>query len=84
VSCQLKWSRRDPETGRRMQIEFSLIREKPEWKVHRVRFEEREPYEPEAEDWDALIEFAERNLKRGKVYPEDLKRLKRLRAEATG
>ena len=79
MTCSLSWYRRDEETGKRQQIEFKLVRENPEWKIHRVRGEPREPYEPDARDWDDLIDLVERNLRRGNVYPEDLEILKRLR-----
>lgn len=84
MTCTLNWYRRDEASGKRQQIEFKLIRETPHWKIHRERFEPREPYEPDAEDWAELLDFMERNLKRGKVYPEDLDIVRRLRDRALG
>ena len=77
MTCSLAWQRRDEE-GKRIQIEFKLVKEKPSWRVHRRRFEPREPYEPEAADWEELLVMMERNLRRGKVYPGDLATVRRL------
>ncbi|NBD38874.1 MAG: hypothetical protein GVY10_09925 [Verrucomicrobia bacterium] len=79
MTCSLSWQRRDEE-GKRIQIEFKLVKEKAAWQVHRRRFEPREPYEPETEDWEELLAQMERNLRRGKVYPEDLRLVRRLYA----
>jgi hypothetical protein len=81
MTCSLSWYRRD-DTGKRQQIEFQLIREKAEWMIHRERNEPREAYEPDEEDWDALLEQMQRNLQRGKVYPKDLERVRRLKARS--
>ncbi|MGC9450510.1 MAG: hypothetical protein ACP5I4_03605 [Oceanipulchritudo sp.] len=81
MTCSLSWYRRDPDSGKRQQIEFKLIREKPHWTIHRERFEPREEYEPDDEDWDTLLDNMERNLRRGKVYPEDLEMVRRLRVK---
>jgi hypothetical protein len=78
MSCSLSWYRRN-EFGKREQIEFKLVREKAEWTIHRERYEPRETYEPDDEDWDTLIGNLERNLQRGNVYPADLASVKRLR-----
>ena len=78
MTCSLSWYRRDKETGKRLQIEFKLVREKPEWKIKRQRFEPREIFTPDDEDWETLIEQMERNLQRGNVYPEDLDLVRRL------
>ena len=77
MTCQLSWYRRD-EAGKRQQIEFKLVREKAEWKVRRERFEPREVFIPEEQDWETLMEHMERNLQRGKVYPKDVEIIKRL------
>ena len=82
MSCTFSWYRRNEE-GRREQIEFHLIREKATWRIHRVRNEPREPYDPDDTDWETLLEVMERNLKRGKVYPPDLKRVRDLRERAS-
>lgn len=71
MTCSLSWYRRD-ESGKRQQIEFKLVKEKAEWIIHRERFEPRESYQPDDEDWETLIENMQRNLQRGKVYPKDL------------
>ena len=81
MTCSLSWYRRDDD-GKRQQIEFKLIREKAHWQIHRIRNEPREAYEPDAEDWETLLEQMERNLQRGKVYPKDLEIVKRLRDRA--
>ena len=78
MTCSLSWYRRD-ENGKRQQIEFKLIREKAHWTIHRERFEPRETYEPDSEDWEALLKQMERNLQRGKVYPKDLEIVRRLK-----
>ena len=78
MTCSLSWYRRS-EDGKREQIEFKLVREKASWTIHRERFAPREAYEPDEEDWDTLIDNMERNLQRGKVYPADLKVVKKLR-----
>ena len=78
MTCSLSWYRRD-ESGKRQQIEFKLVREKAHWMIHRERYEPRESYDPEEEDWDALLELMERNLQRGKVYPKDLEIVRRLK-----
>lgn len=77
MTCSLSWYRRD-EDGRRQQIEFKLIKEKATWMIHRERFEPREVYTPDAEDWEALLDLMRRNLQRGNVYPEDLEIVQRL------
>lgn len=82
MTCSLKWYRRN-EDGKREQVEFSLIREKASWRVHRKRNEEREVIEPTDADWDALIDNMQRNLGRGKVYPEDLKLVRQLRQRSS-
>ncbi|MEX0331401.1 MAG: hypothetical protein AB3N64_08270 [Puniceicoccaceae bacterium] len=81
MTCSLSWYRRD-ETGKRQQIEFKLIKEKAHWIIHRERFEPRESYEPDEEDWDTLLEQMDRNLKRGKVYPKDLEIVRRLKEKS--
>jgi hypothetical protein len=81
VTCSLSWYRRD-EDGKRRQIEFKLIKEKASWKIHRERFEPREAYTPDAEDWETLLEQMQRNLDRGKVYPADIAIVRRLRERA--
>ncbi|NDV60879.1 hypothetical protein G0Q06_00265 [Puniceicoccales bacterium CK1056] len=81
MTCSLKWYRRN-EFGKRQQIEFKLIREKPEWKIHRERHEPREVYEPDEQDWDDLLDFMARQLNRGKVYPKDLEIVQRLKERA--
>jgi hypothetical protein len=78
MTCSLSWYRRD-EDGKRLQVSFKLVREKAEWKVHRRRNEPREPYQPDAEDWEELLALMGRNLRRGNVYPEDLEIVRRLR-----
>jgi hypothetical protein len=77
MTCSLSWYRRD-DNGRREQVEFKLVRDKPEWKLKRERFEPRETFEPAEADWEALIEQMERNLQRGKIYPEDLDIVRKL------
>lgn len=79
MTCSVSWYRRDEE-GKRIQLEFKLVREKASWVVHRRRNEPRETYEPEEEDWEELLEQLERNLRRGKVYPKDLAIVRRLYA----
>ena len=81
MTCSLSWSRRD-EDGKKFQIEFKLVRQDLSWIAKRIRYEPRETYKPEAEDWEALMEQMDRNLKRGKVTPEDYKFLKRKAKEA--
>ena len=54
MTCSLSWYRRD-ESGKRQQIEFKLVRENAQWIIHRERFEPREVYEPDEEDWDTLL-----------------------------
>jgi hypothetical protein len=81
MTCSLSWYRRD-EDGKRLQITFHLIREKADWKVHRRRNEPREAYAPDAEDWEELLAQMQRNLQRGKLYPEDIAIVKRLRERA--
>lgn len=83
MTCSVAWYRKD-EDGRKFQIEFKLIKEKASWKARRERFEPREDYLPEKEDWDQLLDAMERNLKRGKVYPEDLTIVRRLRERSGG
>jgi len=78
MTCSLSWYRRD-ENGKRQQIEFKLVREKAEWVIHRERFEPREAYQPDEEDWDTLMENMERNFKRGKIYPKDMEIVRRMR-----
>ena len=82
MTCTLNWYRRDEETGKRLQIEFKLIKEKPHWKIHRERFEPREDYTPDEQDWEDLLEFMDRQLRRGKVYPADIEIVRRLRNRA--
>jgi len=79
MTCSLSWARRDPETGKREQVEFKLVKEKAHWRLHRRRFEPREPFEPEEADWEELLVQMERNLKRGKLQQADLAIVRRLR-----
>jgi len=79
MTCSLSWARRDPETGKRQQIEFKLVREKPEWRIHRKRNEPREPFVPEDADWEELLEQMQRNLRRGKLQLTDIEIVRRLR-----
>lgn len=81
MTCSLNWYRRNEE-GKREQVEFKLVREKASWMVHRQRNEPREAFEPTSQDWDDLIDALKRNLQRGTVYPEDVKRVERLRERA--
>jgi hypothetical protein len=83
MTCSLSWYRRD-ETGKRQQIEFKLVRENPQWLIHRERFEPREAYEPDDEDWATLMEQMQRNLQRGKIYPKDMEIVRRLREKQNG
>ncbi len=78
MTCSLSWYRRDKETGKRLQIEFKLVREKADWKIKRQRFEPRESFVPDEEDWETLIGQMERNLQRGNIYPEDLELVRKL------
>jgi hypothetical protein len=82
MTCTLNWYRRDEETGKRQQIEFKLVKEKAQWKIHRERFEPRDTYTPDEQDWDDLLEFMDRQLRRGKVYPKDIEIVRRLRERA--
>lgn len=84
MTCSLSWARRDPETGKRQQVEFKLVRGKAHWRLHRKRFEPREPFQPEESDWEELIGQMERNLRRGKVLPADLQIIRRLRQRESG
>jgi hypothetical protein len=81
MTCSLKWYRRD-ELGKRQQIEFKLVKEKAEWKIHRERHEPREIYKPDEVDWDELLDLMQRNLQRGHVYPKDLEIIRRLKERA--
>ena len=78
MTCSLSWYRRD-ENGKRQQIEFKLVRERAHWSIHRERYEPRETYEPDEDDWDTLMENMDRNFRRGNIYPEDMKIVQRLR-----
>lgn len=78
MTCCVQWYRRNDD-GKREQIEFHLVREKATWTIHRERNEPREPYAPLPEDWDALMDALDRNLKRGKVYPQDIQIVRQLR-----
>jgi len=82
MTCSLTWARRD-ESGKRRQIEFKLVRDKARWTIHRERFEPREPYQPDAADWEALLDQMDRNLKRGTIQTRDIEIVRRLsRAES--
>lgn len=80
MTFSLTWHERDPDTGKRMEIAFKLIRDKAHWSIQRDRFEEREPYQPAPQDWETVLDGMERNLKRGKVYPADIEIVRRLQA----
>jgi hypothetical protein len=82
MTCSLNWYRRN-EDGKREQVEFKLVRDKATWTIHRERNEPRELFEPDSDDWDALLDAMERNLRRGKVYPEDLRIARQLRERAS-
>ena len=71
MTCSLSWYRRD-EFGKRRQVEFKLVKEKAEWMIHRERYEPREVYKPDDEDWETLLEQMQRSLQRGKLYPKDV------------
>jgi len=82
MTFSLGWDRRD-ETGRRVNLEFSLVRDKATWLIRRERGEPRESYAPTREDWDELLEVMERHLARGKVTHEDFRIVTDLRDKAT-
>ncbi len=77
MTCSLSWARRDA-SGKRCQIAFKLVREKAFWTIQRERFEPREPYQPDAADWEALLDRMDRNLRRGTIQPRDIEIVRRL------
>lgn len=81
MSVSLGWNKRG-EDGKRIKVKFTLIQDRLTWKQQIARFEDFTTFQPEAEDWEALLDTVERNYVRGKVKPEDLKLLKRLRRES--
>lgn len=78
MTFSLGWDRRDEETGRRVNLEFCLIRDKATWKVRKLRGEPREVFKPEESDWQELFEVLERHHARGKVTAPDLKTVRAL------
>lgn len=80
MTFSLGWHKRDEE-GNRLNIEFSLVRQKASWQVQRARYEPREAYRPAEEDWEALFETLDRHLARGKVSHTDYKIVQRIRRE---
>lgn len=81
MTFSLGWQKRDEE-GNRLTVEFSLVRQKAEWKIQQGRFETRRDFRPSEEDWEKLFETMDRHLARGKVTHPDYKIVKRLRQEA--
>ena len=77
MSTEFGWNRRDEE-NRRIKIKFKLVREKIFWTFQPARYERWEEFKPSDEDWDVVLETMEKNLRRGKVTPEDVKLVKRL------
>lgn len=78
MSFKVGWYKRN-EDGQRVDIHFELIRTNMSWKLRTARFENRETFEPQEEDWDALFEAMERNQARGKITPQDALLVKRIR-----
>ncbi|MCD8483158.1 MAG: hypothetical protein LR015_11125 [Verrucomicrobia bacterium] len=66
MTFSLGWDRRDEESGRRVNVEFSLIRDKATWKIRKLRGEPREELKPEESDWQELFEVLDRHQARGK------------------
>jgi hypothetical protein len=83
MSFSLGWYKRDLE-GRRVKVQFELVRDKATWLLKPARHERWEPLRPEAEDWEALFEVLDRHLARGKVSHEDVRFLRRQHKEETG
>lgn len=80
MTFDVGWNRRDETTGRRININFKLIREDASWIVHRMRHEDREPYKPVERDWEDLFELLDRHLARGKVSHTDYAIVQKLHA----
>ena len=78
MTFSLGWNSRDID-NRRINITFTLIRDKASWVVRRKRNEQREPIEPEAAHWEELFEVLDRHLARGKVSHIDYAKVKRIR-----
>ena len=81
MSFEIGWNRRDETTGKRIRIEFKLVRRDVTWKVQRDRYETRETFEPDESDWDELFERLDKHLKRGKVQLPDIKLIHQLRRD---
>jgi len=78
MSTEFGWNRRDEE-NRRIKIKFKLVRDKISWTFQPARYERWEAFEPSEDDWDHAMQLLDNNLKRGKVTPEDIKLVKRIR-----
>ena len=78
MAIELSWRRRDAETRKQMNVEFTLVRENATWIIQRARYEKREPYIPDQQDWDTLFEMLDRHLARNKVSPSDVATVKKL------
>jgi hypothetical protein len=78
MTFSLGWNSRDAD-NRRVNITFTLVRDKPTWVIRRKRNEPREPLAPEPLHWAELFEVLDRHLARGKVSHLDYAKVKRLR-----
>lgn len=77
MSFSLGWNARDAE-GRRVKMQFDLVRQNFSWKIKPARFERWEVHEPTEQDWEALFEVIDRHLARGKVSHEDSRLIRKL------
>ncbi len=82
MSFTLGWYKRDEE-GRRVKVDFALVREKMTWRLKPARFDQWQTFQPESEDWEALFDAIARYEARGRVDPTDVRLVKRLHREAT-
>jgi len=82
MSLSLGWNKKDAD-GRRIKVQFDLIRTDATWKLKPARHERWEPFSPEDEDWEQLFDVLDRNYARGKIKPEDVTLLRRLHREQT-
>lgn len=66
------WRRRDAE-GKAYEVEVSFYGGKIRWRHQYKRFDERETYEPDEEDWERLVDAVEKRVKRGLMGEKEMK-----------
>ncbi len=81
MAVEIIWHRRDPELGR-VQLRVSFKGDQLEWRLKGKRFEPWQPYVATSEDWDDMLEHADKLAQRGQIDAKHMLLLKKSRAAA--